>query len=159
MILLPRVLLICCLALPGCDGDPSAADGGGDLSSLDKGPGDQEDTGTFHDGPKIDNQQQDPCIELAQDYLSTLALAKACNPTINTPQCLNLIDDQLGCPCQTHINQLNTTEIHKLISLKQQWSSLDCSVEIACTGVECPDPGQGVCQENGSATRCKDVIF
>jgi hypothetical protein len=54
---------------------------------------------------------------------------------------------------------LNTTEIQELMSLKQQWGSLDCSAGIACTGVVCPEPGQGVCEETGATTRCEDVVF
>lgn len=154
-----RLALIGVLCMSGCGADPASVDGGGgagDQPVLDQGANTDRDSGNGLDGQSADGDRQAQCTTLGQKYLSTLSLARACNPMINTPQCDELIDDRLDCPCETHVNQLNINEIQELKSLQEQWTSMGCPTGITCTGAACPGPGQGVCRESTSGARCED---
>lgn len=102
-----------------------------------------------------------PCSALADVYLEQLAAAKACNSSIDVPQCTVEVADALECPCgPTFVNPGNTSAVQSLKELQGQWDVQQCSQGIACPEIACATPTSAVC-EPGAADAldsCKDVF-
>jgi len=98
------------------------------------------------------------CQQLASDYLTALAAAKACNPILAVLQCTKVVEDELPCPCSTYVNPGNTEALAKLDALKAQWAAQNCQFGVICPAVLCKEPTGAVCQGSAQGSgSCKDV--
>jgi len=97
------------------------------------------------------------CETLDSAYVEALSLAKDCNPALSVEQCVELVDDELACPCPTFVNPFNEEALQLLAELADQWASLDCGDEVVCPGEVCTDvqgsgcnPDTGQCIDYGA---------
>lgn len=72
------------------------------------------------------------CAELAQQYKASLDEAKSCESSITSKQCLELVDTELACPCDTYVNAANALAVQALKDLKTAWGKASCATGQIC---------------------------
>jgi hypothetical protein len=98
-----------------------------------------------------DGALQKQCQHLETQYAAALKAAKVCNPVLTVVQCTVTVDDELACPCLTHVDQSHQAEITLMANLKAQWKKLGCQQGVVCHGGPCPVT-TGVCTSSGGPT-------
>jgi hypothetical protein len=84
------------------------------------------------------------CERVNDRYEQALESARACNPAINTPQCLELVYENLYCGCPTYVNNDRRLQSHQ-----RRWEELGCGLIFPGCDVDCAVPSSGACV-NGS---------
>ncbi len=98
-----------------------------------------------------DGALQKQCKPLETQYAAALKAAKVCNPLLTVVQCTVTVDDQLACPCLTHVDQSHQAEITLMANLKAQWQKLGCQQGVVCPNGPCPVTN-GICTSSGGST-------
>ncbi len=96
------------------------------------------------------------CDDLEASYAEQLALAKECSPELDVEQCTTLVDDQLGCPCETMANPSNGEAMAQLPVLQAEWNALGCGDLIDCPEIACEIPAAGSCEGTVGSGSCTD---
>jgi hypothetical protein len=93
------------------------------------------------------------CTAINSAFLLMIPQAKTCSTVIPTIQCTLKTKTRLDCPCNTYINQNNTTEVTTLSALENQWSSLKCSnLSWVCPATPCAQPKGATCTKASSGS-------
>lgn len=97
----------------------------------------------------------DECALIEQEYLKTVAQAKACMPRWQVVQCDLLVDEELSCPCTgTFVSTHNSHEVAKLEALKNEFLQKGCHENVACDLVVCEQFQEARC--DGMSSSCVD---
>ena len=78
------------------------------------------------------------CSQLNTDYSNAVVQAKSCNPLINKISCTVKVNNNLGCPCPTFIENSNTAAVASMNTAKHNWDRQGC-IEWDC-GMSCGSP-------------------
>jgi hypothetical protein len=87
------------------------------------------------------------CADLASSYVKALQLAKGCNPTNRSPQCLAELPIAPGCSCTTFVEETHTPQAKQVLQI---WSTSGCTgscplavcahaIGATCGGAGCQD--------------------
>jgi hypothetical protein len=94
----------------------------------------------------------DECALLEQEYVDTLAEAKACMPELTVEQCDLLVDEELSCPCTgTFVSTINQDAVAKLEALKNEFVQKGCDENVACDLVLCEQFQEARCDSVSSS--------
>jgi hypothetical protein len=72
-------------------------------------------------------------------------LAKTCNYSLGTAQCISTVGNTLICPCPTFVNLENSDVLTSLDALKSQFDAWQCSQYYSCPASNCTPLAGGSC--------------
>jgi len=87
------------------------------------------------------------CDELAMQYDTALAAARACNAKSGKEQCTDTASSSLTCGCDVPVNPDNADAIAELTRLRKAGAS--CSM--VCPAIACIAPGPGECAADSAS--------
>jgi hypothetical protein len=93
------------------------------------------------------------CDGLADAYAEALESALACDPSIDSVQCMHHVPASLPCGCPIHVNPDNEEAVAELERLQEQHDKMGCV--IVCPDILCID-GESFCSTSGTGNmgRC-----
>lgn len=83
---------------------------------------------------------QATCDKLNQSYINKLEKARQCDESINTPQCLTMVQPDLICGCPIYVNDASVLKPYE-----EKWQDWGCAAIYPPCGIKCVPPAPMAC--------------